>query len=104
MRAASLTIVLVSASSCASLDVDRTSPNGGTFRSSALSFTFLSLDFPAPALSTARANAADTGRPELVVEHESVIPYLGRFDWILDILSIRYARIRGTWGETEENR
>ena len=25
-------------------------------------------------------------------------PYLGPFDWLLDIVGIRYARISGTWG------
>lgn len=84
---------------CASLDLERTSPDGGTFRSTAWSFTFLSYDLPAPAISTARANAADSGRPDLVLRDETVIPHLGRFDWLLDVISIRYARVSGTWGE-----
>ncbi len=85
--------------SCASLDLDRSGPDGGTFRSTAWSFTFLSYDFPAPAISTARANAADSGLPDLVLRDETVIPYLGRLDWLLDIVSLRYARVSGTWGE-----
>ncbi len=104
LRTSFLAVGLIALSSCASLDMERTSANGGTFRSSALAFTFLSLDFPAPALSTARGNVADTGRPELVVENELVFPYFGRLDWILDILCVRYARVTGTWGEPGEDR
>ncbi len=86
-------------SSCASLEFERTSPNSGTFRSSAIAFTILSIDIPAPAQSIARGNAADSGRSELIVEHERVFPYLGWFDWLLDIVGVRWATISGTWGE-----
>jgi hypothetical protein len=83
---------------CSSFDLHRTGPEGGTFRSRAWTFTILSKDLPGPALSFARNRAADSGRPDLVVEHETVIPYLGPVDWLLDIIGVRYARVSGTWG------
>ncbi len=82
---------------CASLDLRRTSPEGGTFRSSAWALTFLSKDVPAPALSMARANVADSERGELTIQEETLIPHLGPFDWILDVFSVRYAKVSGTW-------
>ena len=91
-------LVAVLVSSCASLDFQRTTETSGTFTSSAVAFTILSYDVPAPAQSIARGNAADSGRPELVIEDEVVFPYLWRLDWLLDIISIRYARVSGTWG------
>jgi len=87
-------------SSCASVRFQRTSTTTGTFSSSATAFTLFSIDFPAPALSIARGNAADSGRPNLIVEHERVLPYLGWFDWLLDIVGVRWATVSGTWGDT----
>lgn len=89
-------------SACASVNFKATSPTGGTFTSSALAFTFLSFDVPSPALQIARDNAADSQQPNLLVKRETVFPYLGRLDWILDILCIRYARVTGTWGNPPE--
>ena len=84
--------------SCASVHFERESETAGTFSSSAVAFTFLSYDLPNSALSIARGNAADSGLSELVIENEAVFPYLWRLDWLLDIISIRRARIEGTWG------
>ena len=33
-----------------------------------------------------------------MIEEKLIFPYLGPLDWILDIVSLRYARISGTWG------
>ena len=93
-----LAALLLGTASCSSFDLRRSGPEGGTFRSSAWTFTILSKDLPAPALSLARERAADSGRADLVVERETVIPYLGPVDWLLDILGVRYARVSGTWG------
>lgn len=101
-RARLVVLLLVAgtgASSCTGLSVDQESPTHGTFRSTATSFTFLSLDYPAPALSIALGNAADTTLPDLVVRSERVVPRLGYLDWLLEILSVRYAVVSGTWGE-----
>lgn len=94
-----LLVLAVSSSGCASLEVERTTETSGTFRSSAWSFTLLSFDIPAPALSTALGNAADSGRPDLVIEEETVAPYLWFCDWLLEIVGVRYAVVTGTWGK-----
>ena len=95
-KLAALALLLVSAS-CASVSVRGKDAEHGTFRSTATTFTFFSYDFPGPALTIARANAADTHRPGLIVEHESVFPYLWKLDWLLDIIGVRYAVVEGTW-------
>jgi len=84
--------------SCASLEFRRDSETSGTFRSSGWAFTILSLDIPKTAEQIARENASDANMPNLQITDVLVAPYLGGFDWILDILSIRYCRIEGTWG------
>lgn len=97
-------LVLVSASafsSCASVHFDRTTPTSGTFTSSATSVTFFGFDFPTHALLAARGNASDATQPNTVATTERVFPYLGAFDWILDIFSVRFAKITGTWGYAE---
>ena len=81
---------------------EKTSETSGTFSSTALAFTFLGNDYPASALSTALANAADSARPNLIVERQFVIPYLWWFDWLFEIISVRYARVSGTWGVPPE--
>jgi hypothetical protein len=101
-RASALVLVALVAASCASVDFKRTDERSGTFSSTAVAFTFLSYDFPAPALSTARSNAADSARPNLLVESEVVFPYLWKLDWLLEIISVRYAHVTGTWGTPEE--
>ena len=97
-----LVALAVLAPACASLKFERTSPHGGTFRSSAWALNLFGQDYPNDALLIARGNAADAERPNMVVTHELVVPKLPRFDWILDLLMIRYARIEGTWGNAED--
>lgn len=53
-------------------------------------------------MAMARENASDSNLPNLVVTDSSQVPYLGRFDWILDIISFRWARVEGTWGYDSE--
>jgi hypothetical protein len=91
-------VALCFAPGCASVVFERETQTSGTFRSSGLAFTILSIDLPKPALDVARENAADANVPNLVVEKVSTFPYLGWFDWLLDIVGVRYARISGTWG------
>jgi hypothetical protein len=85
-------------SSCSSLEFKRTGPDHGTFSSSATTFTLLSFDLPGPARDLAMGNVADSARPNLLIESDVVTPYLGWFDWILDFVGVRHARITGTWG------
>jgi hypothetical protein len=95
---AGIACALLGLAACASVDFERRTPSSGTFSSSGLAFTFLSMDVPSPALDIARGNAADAQRPNLVVEEELVIPHLGPLDWLLDIVGVRWARVSGTWG------
>lgn len=89
----------VSLASCASLTFERTTETSGTFTSTGLAFTIFAVDIPKGALQIARENASDANLANLVVEEVTVTPYLGTwFDWLLDILSVRYARVKGTWG------
>lgn len=105
MRAAPLAAVLLVASaglcSCASVAFERTSSTSGTFRSTGLSFTFLSWDVPQSALEIAYENASDAGQPNTVPTEQWVFPHLGPLDWLLEIISIRYAVVSGTWGHEE---
>lgn len=85
---------------CASVSFERDTPTSGTFESTAWAFTIMGFDFPSTALGIARGNASDGGHPNLVIEDESVQPYLGPIDWLLDILMVRRARVSGTWGHS----
>lgn len=84
--------------SCASMSFERDTQSSGTFTSSGWSFTLFSVDLPKSALNIARENASDANLPHTVVDEVKTGPHLGPFDFLLEIISIRYARIRGTWG------
>ncbi len=96
--APALLLTLALAPSCASLEFQRDTQSSGTFQSSAWSFTILTWDFPQLAMETARENASDANLPSMRVTKSFEAPSLGWFDWLLDLLSIRYAKIWGTWG------
>jgi hypothetical protein len=99
-RAGLLGLVGASAlvASCASVEFQRDSETSGTFVSTGWAFTILSYDIPKGALMIARENASDARQPNMVVTQATVMPYLGWFDVLLDVISIRYARVSGTWG------
>jgi len=84
--------------SCASLSLKRTTQTSGTYHSSAWAFTIFSFDVPRGALIAARENAADIHRANTNEIQARVTPDLGWFNWILDIVSIRKATVKGTWG------
>lgn len=87
------------ASACTSLKFTRDTETSGRFRATGWSFTILSIDLPKHALDTARENVADARRPNMVVEETTVIPHFGPFwDFLNDIIGIRYARITGRYG------
>jgi hypothetical protein len=90
--------LLVVTCGCSSLTFERTSETSGTFRSTGLAMTLFSIDLPKSALMIARENASDANLPNMQVEETLVTPYLGPFDWILEIISIRWAKVAGTWG------
>jgi hypothetical protein len=104
MHAAGRSLALASlllCSACATLKFEPTDARGGTFRSTALSFSFLGHDLPQSALLLARANASDSQLPNLVVTHEHVFPYFWKLDFLLDILSVRWATVSGTYGPAD---
>src|SRR5262245_16788760 len=96
LPAALLAPLLVAASS--SLKLDRQTETSGTLVPKARSCTILSLDVPKTAEQIARENASDANMPNMLITDVKLVPWLGGFDWLLDILSIRYCRISGTWG------
>ena len=89
---------LLPSAACANLDFRASDASSGTFRSTALSFTFLGNDYPQSALLLARANAADSQLPNLVITEEHVFPYFWKLDFLLDIVSLRWASVSGTYG------
>ena len=99
---ASMLLVLVASTSlsCANLSFERDTATSGTFESSGFAVTLISFDLPKGAMQIARENASDANLPNMIVTDTEVFPYLGWFDWILDIVGARYARVRGTWGAT----
>jgi hypothetical protein len=95
-----LTLLLLAAS-CASVEFDRETQTSGTFTSTGLSLTVLSLDIPKASLLIARENVSDAAQANTIIDDEFVFPHFGPLDWILDIFSIRYARVTGRWGVRE---
>jgi hypothetical protein len=93
-----LLVVAGAASGCSSLSFQRQTETSGTFRSSGWAVTLLSVDIPKSAIQIARENASDSNMANMQVEKVLIVPDFGGFNWILDIFSIRYAKIEGTWG------
>lgn len=91
-------LAALSWTSCANLSFARKTETSGTFVSSGWAVTIFAVDIPKGALQIARENASDANLPNLAVDEVQVIPYFGPLDFLLDIVSVRYARIRGTWG------
>lgn len=102
LRAGCLALLFASLGACSSIEFKRDTESSGTFKATGTSFTLFSVDFPRSALNQARENASDAGMHHMVVTEVNVWPYLGPLDFLLEILSIRYAEIEGTWGYTEE--
>jgi len=88
--------------SCASVKFDRDTTTSGTFESTGLAFTILSIDLPKSAIDIARENASDARQPNTQITDATVYPYLGWFDWLLDVIGVRYATVSGTWGFAPE--
>jgi|SoiMethySBSTD1v2_1073268.scaffolds.fasta_scaffold3315155_1 hypothetical protein len=97
-RALAACLLALAASSCASVEFHRDTETSGTFVSTGWAFTIFSHDIPKSALNIARENASDARQPNMVVQEAVVTPYLGPFDVLLDIISVRHARVSGTWG------
>jgi hypothetical protein len=89
---------LLALGSCASVRFTRDTKTSGTYVSTGLALTVISIDLPKSALQIARENAADARLANMTVEDVRVVPYLGWFDWLLDIFGVRWARVSGRWG------
>ncbi len=97
-RLAGWALALCALCSCASVEFTRETTSSGTFESTGLAFTILSIDLPKGAMDIARENASDARIPNTEITEATVWPHLGWFDWLLDIVGVRYARVSGTWG------
>ncbi len=80
------------------MEFTRQSESHGEFYANGVAFTILSIDLPKRAIDIPRENLSDARQPNMRIEREFVFPYLGPFDWVFDIISIRFASITGTWG------
>jgi hypothetical protein len=96
--AAFAVVALLPLGACASLQFRRETESSGTFTSRGWAFTLFSMDIPKTAEQVARENASDANLPNMQVNDVLVTPWFGPLDWLLDILSVRYCRIDGTWG------
>ena len=94
----SLAALLSIAASCASIEITRDTQTSGRFVSTGTAFTILSIDLPNDAVNIARDNASDARLTNMQVTDVKVTPDLGWWDWLLDIIGVRSARVRGTWG------
>jgi len=101
VRLATLSLALA-ATGCSSIEFQRDTKSSGTYRATGTSFTIFGVDLPRSALNQARENASDSGLHNMVVTEADVYPYWGMFDFLLEIISVRYAVIEGTWGYTED--
>lgn len=90
-------VALMAISSCASMSIKRDTETSGTFSSSGRSFTILSWEIPRAATQIAHENIADTGLPNVQATRVRSTDW-GWFDWLLEIISVRSARVSGTWG------
>lgn len=100
-RSAALASIVLAAAAlpgCSSLTFERTTETSGTFRSTGFAFTIFSVDLPKGSQLIARENASDANLANMEVTDTVTIPYLGPFDWILDIISFRWSKVEGTWG------
>jgi hypothetical protein len=86
---------------CSTIHFERTTESSGTFEATGTAFTIFSVDIPRSALNQARENASDAGMHNMVVTEAKIAPYWGVFDILLEIISVRKATIRGTWGYEE---
>lgn len=102
LRLALILGATLSVASCASLSVKRDTATSGTFNSSARSFTILSYAIPRQSIQIAHENIADAGLPNTHATSVSHTDW-GWFNWVLEIISVRSARVKGTWGFNGES-
>lgn len=91
-------ILVALAGSCASVEFTRDTQTSGYFEATGRAVTILGWDLPKGAVEIARENASDARRPNMVVEEVTISPHWGALNWLLEILSVRKAELRGSWG------
>lgn len=96
-----LTLVPLVLASCANVKFERDTQTSGTFKSTGFAVTLFSFDLPKGALLIARENASDANLANVIVTKTTVFPYLGSMDWLIDIIGVRWAVVRGTFGVAE---
>ena len=89
-------------SACATISFERETETSGTFRSEAWAFTIFAWDFPKESVQIARDNVFDAGLSNLDVTNVITTPYLGWWDWLLDVVGVRKTVLTGTWGFSGE--
>ncbi|MAF67517.1 MAG: hypothetical protein CMJ84_17905 [Planctomycetes bacterium] len=83
---------------CGSISFQRQTEDSGTFHATGWAVTLFSVDLPKSATNIARENISDADLPNMEVQSVKLRPYLGEFDWLLDLICIRRASVEGTWG------
>ena len=86
------------AQGCASVSLKRSTKTSGTYTSTGWAFTLFSIDMPSSAMKIARENAADFHLANTTETAASLTPDVGWWNWVFDIISIRRAKVQGTWG------
>ncbi len=86
------------APACASVSIDRSTKTSGTYRSTGWALTLLSIDMPQSALKIARENTADFRLANTIEQSARVSPDIGWLNWIFNIVGVRKATVKGTWG------
>ena len=101
-RSRTVTVALLAtlflATACSSLKFTRTTETSGNFKATGWAFTIFTVDLPMGAMQIARQNASDAGLANMQITTSRVVPDWGWFNWVLDVISVRKAVLRGTWG------
>ncbi|MCK6448218.1 MAG: hypothetical protein L6Q99_17670 [Planctomycetes bacterium] len=99
LASACAALLLTSAlGACSSLTIHRDTETSGRFESTGWAVTLISFDIPKSSKDIARENASDSRLTNLRIDTNETTPYFGWFDWLLDIVGVRYTKITGTWG------
>lgn len=97
-------VLALSLGACGSLSIERRTETSGTFESTGWAVTIFSIDIPKSSKDIARENASDSRLTNLRIDVNRTTPYLGWFDWLLDIVGVRYTKISGTWGFPDDKK
>ncbi len=98
-RMTPLVLGLLLCTACSGLKVSRATQTSGTFESKGVNLNLLWYEIPQSALDIARENAANSRLTNIQVTDAIVYPHWGPwFDWLYQLVGVRFAKIEGTWG------